>query len=123
MEGETSSVHGKLVTRLRCPQFTHVSVTVDKRRELWHGYMLPGNRMRYRINFPSLKNSEFEATFRFLLWEMQESDEWKSDQMYSQRRLRRFYSCLLRLDRIFTEFKKKGRVASYPTHIIALDAQ
>jgi hypothetical protein len=122
VEGETSSLHKTAVLGLRCKPYTRVSVMVDRSLELWHGYMVPVNRMKYRVNFPSLKNMEFEATFKFLLSEAHPSDETELSHQFSQRRLKRFYAQLLRLDRILTEFKKKAQVPDHPKHIFAFDA-
>jgi hypothetical protein len=121
VEGETSSLYKTAVLGLRCKPYARVSVMVDRSLELWHGFALPVNRMKYRVNFPSLRNTEFEATFKFLLSEAQAFDETELSQQFSQRRLKRFYAQLLRLDRILTEFKKKAQIPDHPKHIFAFD--
>ena len=122
LEGDMSSLYKAAALGLRCKPYCRVSIGLDRGRETWHGIMLPTYRMRYRINFPSLKNSEFQATFKFLLSESAHSYESESGHRFSERRLRPFYSRLVRLDRILTEFKKRARVPSYPAHIFAFDA-
>jgi len=122
LEGEASICYKAAVLSLRCKPYTCVSIAVDRSLESCHGYLLPTYRMKYRINFPSLKNSEFEATFKLLLSEAAAYDETELNRYFSQRRLRRFYTQLLRLDRIFMEFKRKAQVPDHPAHIFAFDA-
>jgi len=122
LEGETSVFNKAAVLALRCKPYTRVSIAVDRSLEPWHGYMLPTHKMKYRVNFPSLKNREFEATFRLLLSEAGAYDEAVLNRYLSQGRLRRFYAQLSRLDRIFTEFKRKAQVPDHPAHIFAFDA-
>jgi hypothetical protein len=123
LEGETSTLYKEVVLRLRCRPYAQVSVAVDQSPERWHGIMLPVNRMKYRISFPSLRNSEFQATFKFLLSEAQAYDDRELNQHLPERGLRRFYAQLLRLDRILTEFKRKAQVPYHPGHIFAFDAE
>jgi hypothetical protein len=76
--------------------------------------------MNYPIDFPSLKNQEFDLTFKFLIEFYRTEPEWiKSD--ISRERLLKFYKKLLRLERILTEFKQHTRLRRFPC-VCAIDA-
>jgi hypothetical protein len=75
----------------------------------------------YTIKFPTL-SQEFAATFRLLLDHYTHEFWGYRKQNLSQRPLKRFYDRIIRLDKILTEFKRKARLSSFPSHVLAIDA-
>ena len=102
-----------MLPMLRLKPYTRVSFQLGR----------TSDELNYRVNFPSLKNQEFDATFKFRLRDPYSFEDKSWPRELTKERLKRFYKRLLHLDAVFTEFKTHAEISDFPEAILAIDAE